>query len=111
MANSPSGLNQMAPQFKMMVDTLRDTMRHDFAKNGSVYINDSSSNHTGPFYAIQGINSGTLDFTTGGTNQTLVDQSMEDYDADFQIPNGAIIYGHFKQVRLASAGSVIAYKK
>tara|TARA_R100000742_G_C4215512_1_gene40717 strand:- start:258 stop:593 length:336 start_codon:yes stop_codon:yes gene_type:complete len=111
MANSPSGLNQMAPHFKTMVDILRDTMRHDFGKNGSVYINDNTNNHDGPFYAIQGISSAELDFTTGGTSQTLVDGSMIGYDADFVIPNGAIIYGHFTRVRLKTAGACIAYKK
>jgi hypothetical protein len=101
----------MAPQFKIMVDILRDTMKHDFGKNGSVYIDDTANTHTGEFYAIQGISSAELDFTTGSTNQTLTDGSMVGYDADFVIPNGAIIYGHFTKVRLKTAGACIAYKK
>jgi hypothetical protein len=108
--NSPSGLNKMAPQFQMMVDILRDTMKQDFGKNGSVYI-DSTTAVSGEFYAIQGISSAELDFTTGGGNQTVTDGSMVDYDADFVVPNGAIIYGHFTKVRLKTAGACIAYKK
>ena len=108
MANSPSGLNS-DPKFNMLVDVLRDTMRQDFGKNGSVFI-DNTTAVSGEFYAIQGINSCTLDFTDGGVNKTLVDGSMADYDVDFTIPNGAIIYGHFTKVRL-TGGSCIAYKK
>ena len=109
MANSPSGLTS-DPKFNMLVDVLRDTMKQDFGKNGSVFI-DTTVAVAGEFYAIQGINSCTLDCTTGGTNQTLVDGSMVNYDANFTIPNGAIIYGHFTKVKLASSGSCIAYKK
>ena len=106
MANSPSGLNNMSPQFKMMVDILRDTMSHDFGKNGAIFIDDTLDTHTGEFYAIQGINSAGLDCTSG----TTFGSGMEDFNADFTIPNGAIIYGHFTKVRL-TAGSCIAYKK
>ena len=104
--NSPSGLNK-DPKFNMLVDILRDTMKQDFGKNGAKFINDThASNHTGNFYAIQGIANCTLDCTSGST----FGPGMEDFDADFVIPNGAIIYGHFTKVVLAG-GSCIAYKK
>ena len=105
MANSPSGLNSMTPQFKMMVDILRDTMSQDFGKNGAIFINDTA-NHDDEYYAIQGINSAGLDCTSG----TTFGSGMTDFDADFTIPNGAIIYGHFTRVKL-TGGSCIAYKK
>ena len=104
MANSPSGLNSMAPQFKMMVDILRDTMRQDFGKNGAIFINDTSP-HVDEYYAIQGISAAGID-VSGCTFET----SMTDFDADFVVPNGAIIYGHFSKITL-TGGSCIAYKK
>ena len=104
MANSPSGLNSDR-KFKMMVDILRDTMSQDFGKNGSIFINDNTTTYTGPFYAIQGINSAGYD-----VSESTEDVSMVNFDADFTIPNGAIIYGHFKTLRL-TGGSCIAYYK
>jgi hypothetical protein len=108
MANSPSGLNNMSPQFQMMVDILRDSMVMDFGKQGAIFINDNAAK-TGPFYAIQGISNCELDFTSGGT----VGSGMTDFDVDFTVPNGAIIYGNFTTVKTvtSTACECIAYKK
>ena len=103
MANSPSGLNS-DPKFKMMIDVLRDTMIQGYAKQGATFINDTAQ-HTAGYYAIQGINAAKLD-----VSDCVFGGGMTDFDADFTIPNGAIIYGNFSTVSLES-GSCIAYKK
>jgi hypothetical protein len=71
---------------------------------GAKFIDDAGLHDEG-FYAIQGINSAKLD-----VSDCVFGGSMEDFDADFVIPNGAVIYGNFKTVSLDS-GSCIAYKK
>ena len=103
MANSPSGLSS-DPKFKMMFDVLKDTMVQGYAKQGAPFINDAA-HHTEGYYAIQGINSAKLDIS-----DCVFGCGMTDFDADFVIPNGAIIYGNFNTFSLDS-GSCIAYKK
>jgi len=71
---------------------------------GAKFIDDNGSHDEG-FYAIQGIANAKLD-----ASDCVFGGSMEDFDADFVIPNGAIIYGDFKTVSLDS-GVCIAYKK
>ena len=80
------------------------TARHGLADGGAKFIDDSAQ-HTEGFYAIQGINSAKLDVT-----DCVFPNSMTGFDADFVIPNGAIIYGDFSTLSLDS-GSCIAYKK
>jgi hypothetical protein len=79
-------------------------MVQDFGKNGAIFIDDTAA-HTDEYYAIQGINSAGID-VSGCTFAS----GMEAFDADFTIPNGCIIYGHFSKITL-TAGSCIAYKK
>ena len=72
-----------------------------FGCHGSLFIDDTAQ-HTGPFYAIQGISDGVLDVS--GMTHDIVDA------ADFTIPNGAIIYGDFRVVQL-TGGTCLAYYK
>ena len=95
-------------KMEVLTNINRSKMTLDFALRGAIYINDVATK-TGPFFAIQGINNCKLDFTSGGT----VGTGMEDFDVDFVIPNGAIIYGNFKTVKTAAGGpgcDCIAYK-
>ena len=72
-----------------------------FGCHGSLFIDDTAQ-HTGPFYAIQGVLSAVLDVSD-------MTHDIEDA-ADFTIPDGATIYGDFKVASLAS-GTCLAYKK
>tara|TARA_R110000765_G_scaffold286683_1_gene383125 strand:- start:527 stop:832 length:306 start_codon:yes stop_codon:yes gene_type:complete len=75
-----------------------------FAVAGATFIDDNAQ-HTAGYYAIQGINSAKLD-----VSECVFGSGMTTFDADFVIPNGAIIYGNFSTFSLDS-GSCIAYKK
>jgi hypothetical protein len=92
--------------------SVQRNVNRSFSEQGSKFINDTSTSaHVDEFYAIQGINNCTLDFTSGAGTQCLVGPGMIDYDANFVIPNGVIIYGDFRKITLAAAGSCIAYSK
>lgn len=93
-------------KLEILAEIGRSLKQLEFGTQGAKLINDTATDaHTEGFYAIQGINSCKLDVsdcTFGG--------GMVDFDADFVIPNGAIIYGDFTKISLDS-GSCIAYKK
>ena len=84
--------------------TVAEAQNAGMGQAGSVFIDDTAQ-HTAGYYAIQGINAAKLD-----VSDCVFGSGMTDFDADFTIPNGAIIYGNFSTVSLES-GSCIAYKK
>jgi hypothetical protein len=103
--------NMTDKQANQLINLIRGESIQEFGKSGAKLINDTSTSaHTEGFYAIQGISSCTLDFTSGASTQSKVGGRMVDFDANFTIPNGAIIYGDFTKITLAG-GSCIAYKK
>ena len=69
---------------------------------GSILIDDDSQ-HTGPFVAITALEDAPVDVS----DCTDIANTMTDA-ADFTIPKGATIFGHFSVFSLAS-GKVIAY--
>ena len=86
----------------ILTEVQRSVKKLEFGTNGSKFIDDTAQ-HTEGFYAVQGINSAKLD-----VSDCVFATGMKTYDADFTIPNGAIIYGDFKTLSLDS-GSCIAY--
>ena len=69
---------------------------------GSILIDDTGQ-HTGPFVAVTALEDAAVD----ESDCTDIADTMTDA-ADFTIPKGATIYGHFSVFSLAS-GKVIAY--
>lgn len=67
---------------------------------GVIYIDDTSE-HTGPFTAVQAIAESTLDVSACTSN-------IEDA-ADFAIPAGVTIFGNFASVAFTSGAKVLAY--
>ena len=93
-------------QGNQLINLVRGLSINEFGKSGAKFIDDNSSTaHTEGFYAIQGINSCKLD-----VSDCTFGDGMVDFDQDFIIPNGTIIYGDFVKISLDS-GSCIAYKK
>jgi hypothetical protein len=93
-------------QGNQLINLVRGLSINEFGKSGAKFIDDTSTSaHDEGFYAIQGINSCKLD-----VSDCTFGDGMVDFDADFIIPNGTIIYGDFVKISLDS-GSCIAYKK
>jgi len=67
---------------------------------GVIYIDDTSE-HTGPFTAVQAIAESTLDVSACTSN-------IEDA-ADITIPAGVTIFGNFTSVAFSGTPSVLAY--
>lgn len=72
--------------------------------NGGVLIDDTNANTNGPFIAIQAVGGSGATIDVSG----MTTSNIDDFDADFTIPDGATIYGRFPSVQL-TAGKVIAY--
>ncbi len=67
---------------------------------GVIFIDDTSE-HSGPFSAVQAIAESTLDVSACTSN-------IEDA-ADFAIPAGVTIFGDFASVAFTSGAKVLAY--
>lgn len=99
--------NRDQAKMEILTNIERSHMTLDFGLRGAIFINDNAAK-TGPFYAIQGISNCELDFTSGGT----VGTGMTDFDVDFTVPDGAVIYGNFKTIKTTTTTTCqcIAYK-
>jgi len=82
--------------------TVQESQNAGLGQSGSVLIDDISQ-HTGPFVAITALEDAEVDVS----DCTDIVATMDDA-ADFTIPKGATIFGHFSVFSLAS-GKVIAY--
>jgi hypothetical protein len=88
--------------FQIILNVLRGQGTRLFAEKGFVAIADTNV-HTGPFYAILGVSSATLE--ADGTVSANGDQVADGH----VIPDGGIVYGNFASVELQS-GTAYAYR-
>ena len=82
--------------------TVQEAQNASMGQAGSVFIDDAVI-HTGLFVAITALEDAVVDVS----DCTDIANTMTDA-ADFTIPKGVTIYGHFSVFSLAS-GKVIAY--
>ena len=82
--------------------TVQESQNVGLGQAGSILIDDTNQ-HTGPFVAITALEDAAVDVS----DCTDIAATMDDA-ADFTIPKGATIFGHFSVFSLAS-GKVIAY--
>jgi hypothetical protein len=75
---------------------------------GSKLIDDTAL-HTGPFGAVQVIGGAAAVLDVSQMIPCGGNVSIEDFDTDIAISDGAIIYGNFTCLALVS-GAVVAYK-
>ena len=69
----------------------------------TVLIDDLTTEHTGPFFAVTALEDSTIDHSACTTNITD--------GADFILPKGLTMYGNFTSIQLVTAGKVLAYKR
>ena len=69
---------------------------------GSIYINDATTEHSGPFSAVTALVASTIDIDECTTN-------IKDADVDIQIPAGVTIFGNFTSLQFTGSPGVIAY--
>lgn len=86
-----------------MLDEIRNRTVDSVRPRSAKLINDTTTEHTGPFFAISALTDATID-----VDACTVDDFIIDADVDFVIPQGMTIYGTFGSIRL-TGGSVIAY--
>ena len=82
--------------------TVQESQNAALGQAGSIFIDDVAQ-HTGPFVAITALEDTVVDVS----DCTDIANTMTDA-ADFTIPKGVTIYGHFSVFSLGS-GKVIAY--
>jgi hypothetical protein len=82
--------------------SVQEAQNAGLGQAGSILIDDTGQ-HTGPFVAATALEDAAVDVS----DCTDIANTMTDA-ADFTIPKGATIYGHFSVFSLAS-GKVIAY--
>jgi uncharacterized protein YcgI (DUF1989 family) len=82
--------------------SVQEAQNAGLGQAGSILIDDTAV-HTGPFVAATALEDAAVDVS----DCTDIANTMTDA-ADFTIPKGATIYGHFAGFSLAS-GKVIAY--
>ena len=82
--------------------SVQEAQNAGLGQAGSILIDDTAQ-HTGPFVAVTALEDAAVD----ESDCTDISNTMTDA-ADFTIPKGATIYGHFSVFSLAS-GKVIAY--
>ena len=82
--------------------TVQESQNAGLGQAGSILIDDDGQ-HTGPFVAITALEDAPVD----ASDCTDIADTMDDA-ADFTIPKGATIFGHFSVFSIAS-GKVIAY--
>jgi len=82
--------------------TVQESQNAGLGQAGSILIDDQAQ-HTGPFVAITALEDAEVDVS----DCTNIADTMDDA-ADFTIPKGATIFGHFSVFSIAS-GKVIAY--
>jgi hypothetical protein len=68
----------------------------------TILIDDLTTEHTGPFFAVTALEDSTIDHSECTTNITD--------GADFILPKGCTMYGNFTSIQLVTAGKVLAYK-
>lgn len=69
---------------------------------GSIYIDDTTTEHSGPFSAVTALVNSTIDVSECTTN-------IKDADQDILIPAGVTIFGDFTSLQFDTAAGVIAY--
>ena len=82
--------------------TVQESQNAGLGQAGSILIDDTAQ-HTGSFVAITALEDAEVDVS----DCTDIADTMDDA-ADFTIPKGATIFGHFSVFSIAS-GKVIAY--
>jgi len=82
--------------------TVQESQNAALGQAGSILIDDTAQ-HTGPFVAISALEDSVVD----QANSTNIENTMTD-SANFTIPKGMTIYGHFSVIAIDS-GKVIAY--
>ena len=78
--------------------------RKSFAEGGAKYIDDTNV-HIMNFYAIQAISNCEVDIGAG----TVLLDTFIDFDADFDIPTGCIVYLSGSKIQFKTNSKAIVY--
>ena len=99
----PKGSRQVANFTKETNETQLRHKKKSFAEGGAKFIDDTNE-HTMNFYAIQAIANCEVDIS----GCTLL-SSFTDFDADFDIPTGCIVYISGTKIQFKTNSKAIVY--
>ena len=99
----PKGSRQVANFTKETNETQLRHKRKSFAEGGAKYIDDTVE-HTMNFYAVQALENCEIDIS----GCTLLDP-FTDFDVDFEVPAGCIIYISGSKIQFKTNTKAIVY--
>tara|TARA_R100001463_G_scaffold111521_3_gene166378 strand:- start:188 stop:547 length:360 start_codon:yes stop_codon:yes gene_type:complete len=102
----PKPIQQVANSTDKTNDTQKKHKLKSFAEGGAKYIDDTNE-HTINFYAIQAISNCEVDIGSG----TVLLDTFVDFDADFDIPTGCIVYISGSKIQFKTNSKAIVYRR
>tara|TARA_R100000152_G_C6727029_1_gene152173 strand:+ start:412 stop:774 length:363 start_codon:yes stop_codon:yes gene_type:complete len=103
----PKPIQQVANSTNKTNDTQKKHKLKSFAEAGAKFIDDTNE-HNINFYAVQAIENCEVDIS-GCT--LLTNPAFEDFDVDFEIPSGCIIYISGSKIQFKTNSKAIVYRR
>ena len=103
----PKPIQQVANSTDKTNDTQKKHKVKSFAEAGAKYIDDTNE-HEINFYAIQAIENCEVDI---GNCVFLTDPAFTDFDVDFPIPSGCIVYISGSKIQFKTGSKAIVYRR